>query len=120
MHDTTQRGGRHVGAYILCYSLWAVIFVLSLVVLAVWRYVVVDLIAVLIGESYANRALYQLSMLLLGIGAFMLVLGAEAYLRTGVPRRQVVQRFARLAIPLAGAVVLGLLLQVVIQQFFTP
>ena len=117
MGDTTERDGRQIGGYVLCYSLWVVLLVLSLAVIAIWRITVVDLLAVVIDDSFANRALYQLTMLFLGIGAFVLVIGAEAYLRTGVPRRQVWRRFARLAVPLAIAAVLGLLLQVILLQF---
>ena len=62
------------------------------------------------GRSSANRLIYMLGILFVGVSLFVLFMAAESYLRTGVPRRQLLRRFVPLAAPLAIAGGLGLLL----------
>jgi hypothetical protein len=52
--------------------------------------------------------IYLASMAVLGLGAFILVMAAEPYLRGGLHRQQLMRRFRKLAIPLVivGAVAL--------------
>ena len=76
----------------------------------IWRWTILALLAAFMGRSSANRLIYMLGILFVGVSLFVLVMAAEPYLRTGVPRRQLLRRFVRLAAPLAIAGGLGLLL----------
>jgi hypothetical protein len=69
------------------------------------------LLAAFLQRSQANRLIYLASMTLLGLGLFILVMGAEPYLRNGVERDQLRRRFFRLAWPLLIAGAVGLLVR---------
>jgi hypothetical protein len=96
--------------YIACYSLYVLLLVGSIVTLLIWRVTILLLIATMIGLSPANGSIYAVSLIVLGIGLFMLVIAAEPYLRNGVKRGQLMYRFARVALPVIIASMLGLLL----------
>ena len=98
--------------YLSCYALFALLLVIGyFAVFVIWRGTVVLLIEAFIGPNRIHRSLYMLSMLFLGLGLFILILGAEHYLRAGLLKGLVLNRFLRLAVPLALFGVLGLLLQ---------
>ncbi len=112
MPQTSSPSNRELRlAYIACYGLLLLLFVLSILVFFVWRAAVITMIAAFIGTSAANSLLYLGPMTLLGIVLFLVVMAAEAYLRTGVERRQLRRRFTRFAVPLVIAAVVALLLQ---------
>jgi len=90
--------------------LYALLLAGSVVAWLIWRTTILHLIARLIGLNPVNASIYAVSMIVLGLGLFVLVIAAEPYLRTGVKRGQLVSRFARLALPLLAAGLLGLLL----------
>ena len=101
--------------YLLCYALYALLIICGVVVVfVIWRNAIVAMIAAFMGRSEANRIVYLGSMLLLGLGLFILVMAAEPYLRHGVERRQLLRRFGRLALPLLIAGGLGLLLLAIV------
>ncbi|MDP9352314.1 MAG: hypothetical protein M3P51_12330 [Chloroflexota bacterium] len=84
--------------------------------LVIWRRVIPRLLFVINPEGselgeFSNRALLQFATLLLGIFLFIGVLGSEAYLRDGITGRknQLWPRFLRLAIPLVGFCILGVI-----------
>jgi hypothetical protein len=105
---------RNVSAYMLCYALFGVVFALSVMIVFIWRVALVELITVVNGRSYANRSLYMLGMVGIGLTLFGVVVAAEAYLRFGVERRQLLRRFARVALPLAVVAAAGLALQLML------
>ena len=113
MERTEHRRHQLLVSYGACYTLYAVVFALAVAVLLLWRTTVLALSAAVLGESDLAPLLYGAVMALLGFGLFVLTLAAEPYLRTGIRRRQLRRRFARLAVPLAIAWGLGFVLQIV-------
>jgi hypothetical protein len=109
---TTNTGLRSskVLSYVACYSLYALLIVLSVVTLLIWRVTILLMISTLIGLSSVNGSIYAVSMIVIGMGLFMLVIAAEPYLRNGVKRGQLVHRFVRVVLPVLAVGLLGLLL----------
>jgi hypothetical protein len=109
---TTNTGVRSRAplAYLACYSLYALLLVGSVVTLLIWRVTILLMIATWIGVSSVNGSIYAVSMIVIGLGLFMLVIAAEPYLRNGVKRGQLMRRFVRVALPVAAAGLLGVLL----------
>jgi len=99
-------------AYLVCYALYVLLIGLSVAAIFIWRPTIIVLIRALFGRSYAETTVFYLCMLALGFGLFVMVMGAEPYLRGGIRRRQVVRRFWRLAIPLGILIALAPLLLV--------
>jgi hypothetical protein len=93
-----------------CYALYAALLVSSVVVFAIWRLAIPALVLAVWGSSNADRLIYDLATILVGMGALILVMVAEPYLRNGVPRQQLMRRFIRLIVPVILAGVLGMLL----------
>ncbi len=104
---------RNIPAYLLCYVLVALIFVLSIVILFIWRVALLEIIRAIDERSYANRAIYMLGIVFMGMALFAVVIGSEPYLRFGVERHQLLRRFWRISIPLVVIAVLGVVLQFV-------
>ena len=100
-------------AYLACYSLYGLLLVCSVVTLLIWRVTILLMIATRIGVSSVNGSIYTVSMIVIGLSLFMLVIAAEPYLRNGVKRGQLMRRFARVALPVAVAGLLGVLLGMV-------
>ena len=113
MEPTDYRRSHQLVSYAACYALYAVVFALAVAVLLLWRTTVLALSAAVLGASDLTPLLYGTVMALLGLGLFVLTMAAEPYLRSGVRRRQLRRRFARLAVPLAIAWGLGFVLQIV-------
>src|SRR5919199_3909207 len=113
MERTEHRRSQTLMSYGACYALYAVVFALAVAVLLLWHTTMLALSAALLGESDLTPLLYGAVMALLGLGLFVLTLAAEPYLRTGIRRRQLRRRFARLAVPLAIAWGLGVVLHIV-------
>ena len=105
---------RNKSVYLLCYGLFTVVLALTVVVFFIWRVALLELISVLNGRSYANRSLYMLGMIGIGIALFTVVMFAEPYLRFGVERRQLLHRFRRVALPLTIIAVVGVVIQFVL------
>src|SRR5919202_5511321 len=113
MERTEQRRSHQLVSSGAGYALYAVVLVLAVAVLLLWRTTMLALRAALLGESDLTPLLYGAVMALLGFGLFVLTMAAEPYLRSGIRRRQLRRRFARLAVPLAIAWALGFVLQIV-------
>jgi hypothetical protein len=96
--------------YIACYAIYALLLALDIAVLLIWRVAILVLIVTLIGPSGANTFVYDLSLIVLGLGLFSLIIAAEPYLRNGVKQGRLLYRAARLGVPLALFGMLGLLL----------
>jgi hypothetical protein len=95
--------------YLACYALYIGLIIPGTVaVFLIWRNAIIAMLAAFMARSQANRLIYLASMAVLGLGAFILVMAAEPYLRGGLHRQQLMRRFRKLAIPLviAGAVAL--------------
>jgi hypothetical protein len=109
---TTNTSTHHPSwlGYLGCYVLFAVLLVLDLAVLLIWRVTILVLLATFLGPGSANSALYDFSLVVLGIAFFGLIIAAEPYLRNGVKQGRLLYRFARLAVPLGLFGALGLLL----------
>lgn len=102
--------------YAAVYGLVLLLLVGAYYALVIWRRAIPRLLFVINPEGselgeFSNRALLQFATLLLGIFLFIGVLGSEAYLRDGITGRknQLWPRFLRLAIPLIGFCVLGVI-----------
>jgi hypothetical protein len=96
-----------LGGYLACYALYiGLIIPGTIAVFLIWRRAILAMLATFMPRSQANELIYLASMTLLGLGAFILVIAAEPYLRDGMKRRELMRRFWKLAIPLviAGAV----------------
>ena len=113
MERTEQRRSHQLVSSGACSALSAVVLALAVAVLLLWRTTLLALSAALLGASDLTPLLYGTVMALLGLGLFVLTMAAEPYLRSGVRRRQLRRRFARLAVPLAIAWGLGFVLQIV-------
>jgi hypothetical protein len=101
--------------YLACYALYIVLLIPGTIgVLLLWRNALLALLAALLGRSQANRLIYLACMALLGLGAFILVMAAEPYLRMGVRRQQLLRRFGKLAIPLVIAAAIALLVLTIV------
>jgi hypothetical protein len=96
--------------YIACYGVYALLLALDVVVLLIWRVTILVLIGALVGPGSVNSAIYDFSMVVLGLGLFGLIIAAEPYLRNGVKQGRLLYRAARVAVPLALFGLLGLLL----------
>ncbi len=107
-----NRAERGRSAYLVCYGLYVVLIGLSVAAIFIWRPTVIVLIRALMGRTYADTTFFYLCMLALGFALFVMVMGAEAYLRGGIRRGQLLRRFWRLAIPLGIFIALAPLLLV--------
>jgi hypothetical protein len=96
--------------YLAYYALYILLFPATIGVLMLWRNAILVMLAAFLGRSQANRLIYLASMLVLGLGGFVLVMAAGPYLRTGLQRRQLMRRFRKLIIPLAAAAAVALLI----------
>jgi len=97
-------------SYVACYALYIGLLIPgTLAVLFIWRNAILAMLAAFLGRSQANRLIYLASMAILGLCGFILVMAAEPYMRSGIPRGRLMQRFRKLAIPLVIAGALGLL-----------
>lgn len=115
MSETRRRAKPGLKHYGVVYALFAVILVLAYASFWLWRQALTLLLQVFLPGNFANRSIILFSMLLITLGLFITVLASEAYLRTAVEGRregQLRRRFLRLALPLAGFCVLGLLLRI--------
>lgn len=95
--------------FLACYGLYALLLVGSVVTLLVWRVTILLVIAAWIGQSPVNASIYAASIIVIGLALFMLVIGAEPYLRHGLRRGDLLRRFMRVALPVVAAALLGVL-----------
>ncbi len=115
MSETRRRGKASLKDYAAVYALFVVILVLAYASFWVWRQALTLLLQVFLPGNFANRSIILFSMLFITMGLFIAVLASEAYLRTAVEGRrggQLGRRFLRLALPLVGFCVVGLLLRI--------
>ena len=112
MSEASEPAGRQkVLAYLLCYAFYVLLLVLAVALFFIWRTAIRAVVeATMPWYSLARSIVYLLPTTLMGFGVFILAMVAEPYLRTGIPRRDLVRRFARLAVPMSIALVLGLLI----------
>lgn len=115
MPNTSESSQPGINAYLLAYGMWAILIIIGAASIFIWRETLLTLIAVYFGRQGSNRAFFQVGILVLGFAVFLTILGAEPYLRSGVERHRLGQRFLRLAIPLlvfgvVGLVITGILL----------
>ncbi len=106
---TTQRSS--LRDQIACYVLYALLVVIAFyAAFVLWPNALVGILAVTVENRYVPRAVYPFFMLVVGIAWFIFLLTALPYLRNGVRRQRFWSRFARLAIPLAIIVLIGLVI----------
>lgn len=113
MSETRQRARPGFKDYAAVYGLFAVILVLAYAVFWIWRQALTVALQVFLPQNFGNRSTVLFTMLFFALGLFVAVLSAEVYLRKGIEgrRRQLGRRFLRMAVPLAGLALLGLLLR---------
>ena len=97
--------------YFGCYLLYALLIALSIAVLWVWHQALLTLIAIFVGPSAVNSFIFMTIMLLIGVGLFVVVMGAEPYLRQGVVRRELWRRFLRIMLIPGSAGLLALIVE---------
>jgi hypothetical protein len=115
MVDRSQQ--RPASQYVLCYTLFAVIIVLSVfVIFLIWRPAIDMLVDRYVAKDWAKNAYQNFGYILMTLFGFVIVMVAEPYLRTGVVKNQLIKRFGKIALPLVIAGVAGLLLQVWVQM----
>ena len=105
--------------YLACYGLYAVLLVLCYAAFWILRSTIEVLLSYALRRSPAFEWVYLSTSLLVGLALFAVVIAGEAYLRTGVRRgslSRLVSRFARLAVPLALVVGLGMVVQELIYR----
>jgi hypothetical protein len=102
--------------YLVCYALYAVLLVLCYFIFVTWTSLVLGLIGAFLGPTVANGTIYSFFLVLLGIALFVLVMAAEPYLRGGIHRQRVVQRFARIAVPLAAIEIVGEVINLLLRR----
>lgn len=102
-------------AYVICYVLYALILVLSYGVFVIWSQTILLGLGAFVDGPQVVPALWGAGVLVLGISAFLLVLIAEPYLRDGVQKRQLRRRFLRIAGPLVGTMLVGVVAQELIR-----
>ncbi len=101
--------------YLACYGLFVVLLVLCYGLFLVWRETVFMAMVAIGGTGNATSALYGLVVVLIGLALFVVVMAGEPYLRKGVTRRRLGERFFKLTGPVVGIIVLGLALQQLIR-----
>jgi hypothetical protein len=101
---------RRIG-YVACYAMWLVVVGLCYAAFVIWQRTVLLVVGLIVGDSEALPFAYGAVVLLIGLGAFAVVIRSEAYLRDGVKRGQVGRRFARTVVPLVGVSGVGFLVQ---------
>ena len=102
-------------AYVVCYVLYALILVMSYGAFVIWSQTVLLGLGAFVDAPQAVPALWGGGVLILGIAAFLLVLVAEPYLRDGVQKRQLRRRFVRVAGPMVGIMLVGVVAQELIR-----
>lgn len=111
MIEQDQR--RPVAQYVLCYTLFAVLMALSIVVIfGIWNNTLAMLVKRYVEKPWAYNAYQNFGLIGLTVLGFVLVMAAEPYLRHGVERNKLLPRFGKLALPLVLAGAAGLLLQI--------
>jgi hypothetical protein len=108
---------REFSSYASCYILFAVLLAIATNAYFTWSETILTLIGAIMGRQQANRLVYIVSCIILGIGLFAVVLGAEPYLRGGIASRKLTRRFLYVGVPLALFIGLGLLLQTIARGF---
>lgn len=97
--------------FLLCYTMYALLVGLGfLVAFVIWPPMIVAVTIAVTNSRWIIRGVFPFSMLLLGGAWLLLVLAAGSYLRNGIARGLLWQRFMRLAMPLVLAAVLGMAL----------
>ena len=104
-----------IRTYVVCYLLYAVILALSYAIFVIWSQTILLGIGALVDGPQVVPALWGAGLLLIGIGAYVLVLVAEPYLRNGVGKQQLRRRFLRLAGPMFVTIVIGIVIQELIR-----
>jgi hypothetical protein len=94
--------------YTACYGLYVVVLVLSVAAFFVWPGALKALLALLDLQWGLNRLIYLTTLTLLTLLLFIVVMGAEPYLRHGVERHLLLRRFLRLSAVVGSVAVVGL------------
>jgi hypothetical protein len=86
-----------IGGYALCYALYATILVLGYVAgFLIWRQAIYHLLLTSIEDGHVLRTAYMFSMIGTTLGLLTGAGAAEIYLREGLRRGRLIQRYARL------------------------
>jgi len=107
--------------YILGYGFYACLLVVTFFTFWLWR----ETLLLWLARAFANaapdtrvyvRALYYAINLALGVAALTFAVGSEAYIRAGIERQPLRAHVTRLAVVLVVATLLGLAVQVAVQE----
>ncbi len=80
--------------YGLAYIFWAITVALAFVALLVWRSTAMIALGMTNWDRYLEHAINQFGFLILAIVGLCVIIFAEYYYRTGVEKRQLLQRFS--------------------------
>jgi hypothetical protein len=111
-NDTRLRLWRTIGYYLVCYAAWLAFSVVGFVLLLSLRTNLFDLSIWLEMNPWAVRAVERFAIFVLGLFWFAGIIILESYLRSGIIKKQLWQRIARVAIALAGVLAISYSLQV--------
>ena len=95
-------------SYGICYVLVLVILGVAYLTFVVWAQAILLLVGVTIQPIWVRPGVYGFGIVMGGFALFILLMLTEPYLREGVRRGQLGQRFRRLATILGGFLLLGL------------
>ncbi|MCL4544230.1 MAG: hypothetical protein M1118_06490 [Chloroflexi bacterium] len=101
--------------YALCYALFLVLVAIAYGDFLAWRITSVYVVVIFAGANSATALLSAVLTIILAFALFAALLWAEAYLRDGVQRFQLIPRFVYVALPLLGVLGVGLALQELFQ-----
>lgn len=111
-NDTRLRPWRTIGYYLACYVAWLAFAVIGFVLLLSLRTNLFDLSVLLGMNPWAVRAVERFAIFVLGLFWFAGILVLEGYLRSGIFKKQLWQRIARVAIALACVLAISYSLRV--------
>jgi hypothetical protein len=94
-------------AYTECYALYALLIAGSVAVFLIWRLAIPAMVVATLGSTNADQFIHDVAVVIVGLLLFVLLMFGEPYLRTSIPRHQLLRHFATLALPLALAGLIG-------------
>lgn len=80
--------------YGLAYTFWVITVALAFVALLVWRSTAMIALGMTSWDRYLEHAINQFGFLILAIVGLCVIIFAEFYYRTGVEKKQLLQRFS--------------------------